>query len=83
MEFCRIKPEESADVKNILSKLNQGDTTWNTIRQELRSPPISLSSTSLDDLQRFDWRGWSDYACFENDKADSPQKPIWIKHSKE
>lgn len=59
MEFCRIKEEDRRDVKDILSKLHQGEMSWTTIRQELRAPPMSLSSTSLDDLARFDWRGLS------------------------
>jgi eukaryotic translation initiation factor 2-alpha kinase 4 len=56
MDFCRVNPPQRPAVKNILSKLNVGQFTWAKIRNELRSPTLGVSSTSLDDLQKFDWR---------------------------
>ena len=56
LEFCRISPILQPAVKAILSKLNISKNTWLLIRNELRSSDIGVSSTSLDDLARFDWR---------------------------
>lgn len=57
MEFCRITPPQIPLVKDVISKLNVGKWTMQKIRSELRSPAIGVSSTSLDDLARFDFRG--------------------------
>ena len=60
MGFCRIPVPQRPAVKEILSKLNILQWTWTKIRNELRSPSIGISSISLDDLARFDFRGqWS------------------------
>lgn len=59
MEFCRITPSQVPLVKEIISKLNVGKWSMQKIRSELRSPAIGVASTSLDDLARFDFRGWS------------------------
>lgn len=59
MEFCRISPRQIPRVKEIISKLNVGKWTMQKIRSELRSPAVGVASTSLDDLARFDFRGWS------------------------
>ncbi|KZM19461.1 Non-specific serine/threonine protein kinase [Ascochyta rabiei] len=56
MDFCRISVPQRPAVKAVLSKLNIGKNNWQTIRNELRSSDIGISSTSLDDLARFDWR---------------------------
>ncbi|KAJ5979107.1 hypothetical protein N7501_002449 [Penicillium viridicatum] len=56
MEFCRITPTQIPKVKEVLSKLNVGKYTMQTIRSELRAPAIGVASTSLDDLARFDFR---------------------------
>jgi translation initiation factor 2-alpha kinase 4 len=56
MDFCRISTPQRPAVKTVLSKLNIGKNGWQTIRSELRSSNIGVSSTSLDDLARFDWR---------------------------
>lgn len=58
MEFCRITPTQAPAVKEIVSKLNVGKWTMQKIRSELRSPTVGVASTSLDDLARFDFRGW-------------------------
>ena len=54
--FCKIDQAKWYSAKETLSKLNTGDWTWAKVRHELRSPPISLPSVSLDELERFDWR---------------------------
>ncbi|KAF1850933.1 kinase-like protein [Cucurbitaria berberidis CBS 394.84] len=56
MEFCRISAPQRPAVKAVLSKLNISKNSWQAIRNELRSSEIGVSSTSLDDLARFDWR---------------------------
>ena len=55
--FCGVAPEKFSGVKQIVSKLNIGQWTWAKIRNELRSAPTAISSTSLDDLMRFNFRG--------------------------
>ncbi|KAI9677478.1 MAG: hypothetical protein M1817_006432 [Caeruleum heppii] len=56
LEFCRISVHQRPRVKEIMSKLNIGLFTWQKIRTELRAPSLEVSSTSLDDLARFDFR---------------------------
>ncbi|KAF2106787.1 kinase-like protein [Lophiotrema nucula] len=56
LEFCRIGASLRPAVKEILSKLNIAGYNWQQVRNELRAPEIGISSTSLDDLARFDWR---------------------------
>lgn len=62
LDFCRIPTSQRQDVKEVLSKLNIHNFTWQKIRNELRLPTIGVSSTSLDDLARFDWRDSPDKA---------------------
>lgn len=57
LDFCKIEPSTRTAVAEVLSKLNIQQYTWQKIRNELRSPLVGVSSTSLDDLQRFDFRG--------------------------
>lgn len=56
MDFCRINIPLRPAVKETLSRLNIHQWTWQKIRSELRSPTIGVTSTSLDDLAKFDWR---------------------------
>ncbi|KAH0562566.1 hypothetical protein GP486_002750 [Trichoglossum hirsutum] len=56
MEYCQISIPQRPAVKEILSKLNISQWTWLKIRNELRAPSLGVSSTSLDDLARFDFR---------------------------
>ncbi|KAF2008855.1 kinase-like protein [Aaosphaeria arxii CBS 175.79] len=56
MDFCRIDSLQRPAVKEILSKLNIQKYNWQKIKNELRGPDVGVSSTSLDDLARFDWR---------------------------
>ena len=56
-EFCRIEHDMRPAVAEALSKLNIQQWNWQKIRNELRSPLIGVATISLDDLQRFDFRG--------------------------
>lgn len=56
-DHCRIEPTIREAVAETLSKLNVGSWSWQKIKNELRSPLIGVSSTSADDLQKFDFRG--------------------------
>ncbi|KAF2637752.1 kinase-like protein [Massarina eburnea CBS 473.64] len=56
LDFCRISVSQRPAVKEVLSKLNVNKYNFQKIRNELRGPEIGVSSTSLDDLARFDWR---------------------------
>jgi eukaryotic translation initiation factor 2-alpha kinase 4 len=54
-DFCNVERGARRAAAEILSKLNIYSWTWQKIRAELRS--IGMSVTSIDDLQRFDFRG--------------------------
>ncbi|KAF2095292.1 kinase-like protein [Rhizodiscina lignyota] len=56
MDFCRISKPQRPAVKEVISKLNLHGNTWQKVRSELRAPTLGVSSTSLDDLSRFDFR---------------------------
>lgn len=56
-EFCGVEMAYRRRAADALSKLNIHNHTWQRIRLELRSPEIGLSATSVDDLQKFDFRG--------------------------
>ncbi|OJD14239.1 PEK/GCN2 protein kinase [Emergomyces pasteurianus Ep9510] len=62
MSFCRISPQQTPLVKEIISKLNIGRYSMQKIRSELRSPTVGVASTSIDDLARFDFRDSPDKA---------------------
>lgn len=57
-EYCAIEPALRRAAADVLSKLNVHNHTWQKIRSELRSA-AGVSATSLDELQRFDFRGKS------------------------
>ena len=54
--FCDIESSKWPAVKETISKLHTGDWTWSRVRYELRDPAISVAATSLDELERFDYR---------------------------
>ncbi|KAI9714893.1 MAG: hypothetical protein M1820_000182 [Bogoriella megaspora] len=56
MDFCRIPIAQQQTAKDTLSRLNIQNMTWMKIRAELRQPTVAITSTSLDDLARFDFR---------------------------
>ncbi|RDI86386.1 putative sterigmatocystin biosynthesis monooxygenase [Venturia inaequalis] len=62
MAYCRISIPQRPAVKEWLSRLNLRDFTFAKLRNELRSPTYAVSSTSLDDLARFDFRDSPDKA---------------------
>lgn len=57
LDFCRIKLEETVKVKQSLSHLNNGGTTWKEVREELRSSAWNIAETSVTDLSRFNFDG--------------------------
>ena len=56
-EHCGIEPASRRGTADVLSKLNIHNYTWQKIRIELRSPTVGVSATSVDELQKFDFRG--------------------------
>jgi eukaryotic translation initiation factor 2-alpha kinase 4 len=66
-EFCRIEPPARKAAADTLSKLNIRNNTWQKIRGEFRGEFVGLSSTSIDELQRFDFRGKH---CSSFDRGD-------------
>jgi len=56
-EFCGVEPASRKAAAESLSKLHIHRFTWQTIRSELRNSLVGLSATSVDELQRFDFRG--------------------------
>ncbi|KAK3685957.1 anticodon binding domain of tRNAs-domain-containing protein [Podospora appendiculata] len=62
-EHCSVEAGARRAAAEVLSKLNIRNFTWQKVRGELRSPLVGISATSVDELQRFDFR-------------DSPSKAI-------
>jgi eukaryotic translation initiation factor 2-alpha kinase 4 len=56
-EFCGVQAGARRAAAEVLSKLNIRNFTWQKVRGELRSPVIGISTTSIDELQKFDFRG--------------------------
>lgn len=56
-EYCGIEKASRRGAADVLSRLNIHGHTWQKIRLELRSPEVGVSATSVDELQRFDFRG--------------------------
>ncbi|KAH0498056.1 hypothetical protein TgHK011_005335 [Trichoderma gracile] len=55
-EYCGIPTSSRRAAADVLSRLNIHNHTWQKIRMELRSPAVGISATSIDELQRFDFR---------------------------
>ncbi|KAI6785084.1 Serine/threonine-protein kinase-like protein [Emericellopsis cladophorae] len=55
-EHCGVEPLCYKAAAEQLSKLNVHGVTWQKISAELRSPAVGVSATSVDELQRFDFR---------------------------
>ncbi|KAI3536661.1 hypothetical protein CABS01_15619 [Colletotrichum abscissum] len=55
-DYCRVEHGSRRAVADVLSKLNIHHWSWQKIRAQLRSPLVGLSATSVDELQRFDFR---------------------------
>lgn len=73
LSFCRIDAAQRSSVKEVLGKLNVKTENWTSIRAELLNPPIGVSSTSLDELAKFDFRDHPEQAFlrFQNLLAGS------------
>ena len=56
LHFCDIEASKWSAVKETVSKLHTGEWTWPKVRHELRGPSIAVAATSLDELERFDFR---------------------------
>lgn len=56
-EYCGVQASARRAAAEVLSKLNIRNFTWQKVRGELRSPVVGISATSIDELQRFDFRG--------------------------
>ena len=56
LRFCVIEASKWRAVKESVSKLHTGEWTWAKVRHELRGPSIAVAATSLDELERFDFR---------------------------
>ncbi|KIX09371.1 uncharacterized protein Z518_00450 [Rhinocladiella mackenziei CBS 650.93] len=57
LDFCRIKKHEFSKVKQALSHLNTGTTTWTQVREQLRSSTMNIAETSVTDLAQFNFEG--------------------------
>ncbi|GAB1314400.1 eukaryotic translation initiation factor 2-alpha kinase [Madurella fahalii] len=56
LEYCGVEVGARQAAAEVLSKLNIRNFTWQKVRSELRSPVVGISATSVDELQRFDFR---------------------------
>ena len=56
LKFCRIDRFKRPAVKDEISKLNFNNWTWAKLKHSLRAPPLNVAATSLEELQRFDFR---------------------------
>jgi translation initiation factor 2-alpha kinase 4 len=56
-DFCGVEIGSRRAVAEVLSKLNVRNFNWQKVRGELRSPLVGVSTTTIDELQRFDFRG--------------------------
>lgn len=55
-DYCGVDRSSRPAAAEVLSKLNIQGITWQKLRGELRSPACGVSATSVDELQRFDFR---------------------------
>ena len=62
LRFCNVEIRKWPAVKETVSKLHTGGWTWAKVRHELRGPSIAIAATSLDELERFDFRDATDKA---------------------
>lgn len=57
LECCGVELASRRAVAEVLSKLNVRNFNWQKVRGELRNPSVGVSTTTIDELQRFDFRG--------------------------
>ncbi|KAG8158764.1 hypothetical protein KVR01_011207 [Diaporthe batatas] len=55
-EYCGVEQSIRRSAAETLSRLNVQGVTWQKLRAELRAPQCGVSATSVDELQRFDFR---------------------------
>ncbi|KAM7217902.1 Serine/threonine-protein kinase GCN2 [Rhypophila decipiens] len=55
-EYCGVEQDARHAAAEVLSKLNIRNFSWQKVRGELRSALVGISATSVDELQRFDFR---------------------------
>ncbi|QPG97183.1 hypothetical protein C2857_005922 [Epichloe festucae Fl1] len=55
-EHCAVEKASRRLAADALSRLNIHNHTWQKVRMELRSPAVGVSATSVDELQKFDFR---------------------------
>ncbi|KAG5981092.1 hypothetical protein E4U54_006682, partial [Claviceps lovelessii] len=55
-EHCGVEKASRRLAADALSRLNIHNHTWQKVRIELRSPAVGVSATSVDELQKFDFR---------------------------
>jgi translation initiation factor 2-alpha kinase 4 len=79
-DYCGVEHNCRRAAADVLSRLNIRSITWQKIRAELRSPLVGVSATSVDELQRFDFRGerniqtWKGLALANTRIPDTPSK---------
>ncbi|KAF2718340.1 Serine/threonine-protein kinase [Polychaeton citri CBS 116435] len=56
LDHCRVSSSQHAAVKEAISKLGFQQWNWARIRKELGSQSYGLPTTTLDDLEHFDFR---------------------------
>lgn len=71
-DHCGIDAAFRKAAADVLSKLNIQKNSWK-IRIELRSPAVGLSATSVDELERFDFRDAPNKGFYPN-LHQSPQQ---------
>ncbi|KKF93306.1 Serine/threonine-protein kinase GCN2 [Ceratocystis platani] len=56
-DYCKVDKSSRRAAAQILTSLNIGRVTFNSLRTQLRDPSVGVSATSVDGLARFDWTG--------------------------
>lgn len=56
LHACDVPSSKQPAVKEVISRLHTGEHTWATIRSELRTPPVSVPATAIEELITFDFR---------------------------
>lgn len=56
-DFCRVENSIRRPAADVLTKLGLQKSNWTSIRKELRSKLVGMTATSVDDLEKFDFRG--------------------------
>ena len=65
LKFCGVPETQWSAAKEVLAKLNIDRCTWQRTRQQLRSAPIEISHTAVEELEKFNFRKNADDAFEE------------------